>query len=63
MTDVRDATDFWKAPEYHTDYYNKNSEALYCSAIISPKIKHLRDQRQDLLKDEYEEEEVPMTYF
>jgi len=63
VTDVRDATDFWKAPEYHTDYYNKNSEALYCSAIISPKIKHLRDQRQDLLKDEYEEEEVPMTYF
>lgn len=58
VTDVREASTFRKAPAYHQDYYNNNSEARYCSAVISPKIKHLRDQWQDLLKDEYIDEHV-----
>lgn len=58
VTDVRDATEFRKAPWYQKDYYNTNLWSRYCTLVISPKVKHLREQWQDLLKDEYEDEEV-----
>ena len=32
---------FWKAEDYHQDYYNNNKEANYCKAVIDPKIKKL----------------------
>ena len=55
-TQVREASEFWKWPDYHQEYYNKNKTARYCEFIINPKVKKLRDMYSDLLKDEYEDE-------
>lgn len=33
---------FWPAEAYHQDYYNQNSSAGYCQAVISPKLSKLR---------------------
>ncbi|MBI2543394.1 MAG: peptide-methionine (S)-S-oxide reductase [Candidatus Aenigmarchaeota archaeon] len=32
---------FYKAEDYHQNYYNKNSNAQYCRLIIQPKLRKL----------------------
>ncbi len=52
VTQVREASDFWKWPDAHQDYYNNNQWDRYCEFVINPKIKKLRESYADLLKDE-----------
>ena len=40
---------FYKAEDYHQDYYNQNQEAGYCRMIINPKLKKFRDLHHDKL--------------
>ena len=39
---------FYKAEDYHQNYYNNNSNQPYCSVTIPPKLKKL----EKLLADE-----------
>ena len=41
VTEVVPLGPFWKAEEYHQDYYNANKTAGYCRVVISPKLKKL----------------------
>jgi peptide methionine sulfoxide reductase msrA/msrB len=41
---------FYKAEDYHQDYYNQNQEAAYCRMVINPKLKKFRDLYHDKLK-------------
>lgn len=41
VTEVIPFKNFYKAEDYHQDYYNKNKNYPYCQAIIDPKIKKL----------------------
>jgi len=41
VTEVVPLTAFWKAEDYHQDYYNANKAAGYCRVVISPKLKKL----------------------
>ena len=41
---------FYEAEIEHKDYYDLNSNQPYCNAVISPKIKKLIENNQDLLK-------------
>jgi peptide-methionine (S)-S-oxide reductase len=50
VTQVLPAPEFYKAEEYHQKYYDRNTEAGYCSVVISPKIAKLRKQFAPLLK-------------
>lgn len=43
---------FYEAEAYHQDYYNRNKEANYCRVVIDPKIKKLKKEFGDYLKDE-----------
>lgn len=56
VTQIRQASDFWKAEWYHQDFYNNNQQKPYCELVINPKLAKLRKSRWDLLKDEYFEE-------
>ena len=51
VTEIKALDVFYKAEEYHQNYFNKNPQAAYCQAIINPKLKHLREARANLLND------------
>ncbi len=41
VTEISPASTFYKAEDYHQDYYNQNKFAGYCRVVISPKLKKL----------------------
>lgn len=42
VTKIREATEFYKAPEKHQNYYENNkNQNPYCPAVITPKLKKL----------------------
>ena len=41
VTEISALPEFFPAEDYHFDYYNKNSNAKYCSYIIRPKLAKL----------------------
>ena len=50
VTELDELIEFHPAEEGHQNYYNENSQAGYCRAVISPKIAKLRSQYADKLK-------------
>jgi methionine-S-sulfoxide reductase len=52
LTQVAPLTIFYKAEDYHNDYYGKNLDSEYCQANINPKLKKLRSKFKSLLKRE-----------
>ena len=51
VTQVVPLGTFFKAEDYHQDYYNQNKSAPYCQIIIESKIKKVRDRFTKLLKE------------
>ena len=41
---------FYKAEDYHQNYYNRNQEGGYCQAVIDPKLAKFRNVHYDKLK-------------
>jgi len=41
---------FYRAEEYHQEYYKKNPGQAYCRIVIEPKIKKFREHYKDKLK-------------
>lgn len=50
VTQVSPISTFYKAEEYHNNYYNENKSQGYCSYVITPKIEKLKKYFQDKLK-------------
>lgn len=44
---------FYKAEDYHQNFYNNNSNQGYCQVVIVPKLDKLEDIFSDKLKEEY----------
>lgn len=44
------AEKFYKAEDYHQNYYRANPNQGYCSFIIAPKVKKFREKFKDKLK-------------
>jgi peptide-methionine (S)-S-oxide reductase len=42
ITKITNATDFYKAEDYHHNYYNLNKTQSYCEFVISPKIEKVK---------------------
>lgn len=42
VTEVLPLQEFYKAEDYHLNYYNKNSNQPYCRFIINPKIEKFK---------------------
>jgi peptide-methionine (S)-S-oxide reductase len=50
ITEVKPFKAFYKAEDYHKNYFKKHPQQPYCRVVISPKIKKLRKKFQDELK-------------
>jgi len=51
VTEIVPFETFYEAEPYHQDYFDLNPEAAYCSLVINPKIKKVRDKFHHLLKE------------
>ena len=50
VTEISPFTTFYKAEDYHQNFYRDNPYQPYCRAIIDPKITKLRKEFQEKLK-------------
>jgi peptide-methionine (S)-S-oxide reductase len=54
ITEITKATTFWRAEDYHQDYFQRNPTQAYCRVMIPPKLKKLgldqKDARPDATK-------------
>ncbi|HEY5461688.1 MAG TPA: peptide-methionine (S)-S-oxide reductase MsrA [Hanamia sp.] len=50
VTEVVPFTVFYKAENYHQDFYNKNPEQPYCKYVIQPELEKFRKVFKDKLK-------------
>ena len=51
VTEISPFTTFYKAEDYHQNFYRDNPYQPYCRAIIDPKITKLRKELRAKLKD------------
>lgn len=52
VTVIEPLANFSIAEDYHQNYFKNNPTAAYCSVVIAPKIKKLKKEFPNLLKDE-----------
>jgi peptide-methionine (S)-S-oxide reductase len=50
VTQVRPASTFYKAEEYHQEYFKKNPGQGYCSFVVAPKVKKFREKFAEKLR-------------
>ena len=50
VTEVSPFTVFYKAEDYHQNYYNDNKNQPYCSFVIQPKVEKFKKVFGDKLK-------------
>jgi peptide-methionine (S)-S-oxide reductase len=50
VTQLTPFTAFYKAEDYHQEYYRKNPWRAYCAVVIAPKVAKFRKKYQDMLK-------------
>ena len=51
VTEISKAGAFYKAENYHQNYYNENGNAPYCTFVIAPKLEKFRKVFKDKLKE------------
>lgn len=51
VTEITAAEKFYKAEDYHQNYFNDNPGQGYCRIVINPKVQKFREKYADLLKD------------
>jgi peptide-methionine (S)-S-oxide reductase len=45
VTEIVPFTEFFKAEDYHQEYYDKNTSAPYCQIVIAPKLEKLEKKK------------------
>jgi peptide-methionine (S)-S-oxide reductase len=50
VTEISPFMAFYKAEDYHQNYYNENGAAPYCQIVIAPKVQKLRKKFAHKLK-------------
>ena len=53
VTEIVPFTNFYKAENYHQNYYDNNKSASYCQIVIDPKIQKLMKNYKEEVKEEY----------
>ncbi len=44
VTEIRPAETFYRAEDYHQEYFQNNPEQPYCSFVVSPKVRKFRQK-------------------
>lgn len=52
ITEVSPVSDFYKAEDYHQNYFNQNQEQPYCSFVIQPKLAKFGEKFKEKIKPE-----------
>lgn len=52
LTEIAQASAFYKADEHHQNYYSNNPMKLYCASVIQPKLNKLAKDFTDKIKPE-----------
>ncbi len=52
VTQIVPFTNFYKAEDYHMDFYDNNRTYPYCQVVIDPKIRKLLEKYRDITKSE-----------
>jgi peptide-methionine (S)-S-oxide reductase len=50
VTEISAASPFYKAEDYHQNYYNQNGSEGYCQYVIQPKVEKFRKVFKDKIK-------------
>ncbi|MBI2013288.1 MAG: peptide-methionine (S)-S-oxide reductase MsrA [Candidatus Colwellbacteria bacterium] len=50
VTEILPYKNFYKAEDYHQNYYSKNPSAPYCKVVIDPKVAKIKAEFGDKLK-------------
>ena len=50
VTEIKPFVAFYKAEDYHKDYYKSHPDQPYCQLVIAPKLAKFREHYLDLLK-------------
>lgn len=53
VTEITKFDTFYKAEEYHQNYYNNNKTQGYCTAVINPKLEKFIKKYKTKLKEQY----------
>jgi len=51
VTEITPASVFYKAEDYHQNYYNLNGDAPYCAMVIQPKLEKFKKVFKEKLKN------------
>jgi len=54
ITEITEFSEFYKAEDYHQNYYKDNPEKSYCSYVIAPKVRKFYKEFGYLLKESVE---------
>jgi peptide-methionine (S)-S-oxide reductase len=52
VTEIAPYTNFYKAEDYHQNYFNENGDQPYCRFVIQPKVEKFKKVFKDKLKKE-----------
>ncbi|HEX6224192.1 MAG TPA: peptide-methionine (S)-S-oxide reductase MsrA [Chryseolinea sp.] len=52
VTEITSASVFYKAEDYHQNYYNLNGNAPYCAMVIQPKVEKFKKVFKEKLKNQ-----------
>lgn len=50
VTEIKPLENFYKAEDYHQNFYKNNPEKPYCQVVIAPKVEKLRQRFKELLR-------------
>ena len=51
QTELSDKLNFTKAEKYHHNYFENNPNSMYCSSLIPPKLKKLKENYPGIFKN------------
>ena len=51
VTEISPLKNFYKAEDYHQEYYDNNPNASYCQFVIHPKLQKFKKKFKDCLKE------------